>query len=107
MSLAIIKEIRLGQKTAVFQKNPLPEYEPFSFSLIYDDRTLDIVCKDKLEFNIWVTGLRSLTVDQVELDTEKLQRAAVQGDRLQISFKGSQTIVSKREGWCFYPQEAE
>ena len=106
-----IKEIRLGQKTIVFQKNPLPEYEPFSFSLIYTDRTLDIVCKDKLEFEIWVTGLKSLTVGAADqLKKEKLEatgskgsltRVQSEGDRLSISFKGSQTIVSKREGKFF------
>lgn len=102
--LAMIKEIRLGQKTLVFLRNPLPEYEPFSFSLIYDDRTLDVVCKDKLEFTVWVTGLKSLTVDPQSLNlgeappSLKNSGRMTSNDRLSISFRGSQTIVSKREG---------
>ena len=106
--LAVIQEIRLGQKTMVFQKNPLPEYEAFSFSLIYDDRTLDIVCKDKLEFSVWVTGLKSLTVDPQEIKLENASltasgRMPIESESLSISFKGGQTIVSKREGivWLF------
>ena len=101
VSLSEIKEIRLGQKTLVFQKNPLPEYEPFSFSLIYDDRTLDIVSKDKAEFNTWVVGLKSLTMDGQEARPQavpELTRTPTETEKLSISFKGSQTIVSKREG---------
>ena len=92
----------------VFQRNPLPEYEQFSFSLIYDDRTLDIICKDKLEFNTWITGLKTLTIDPqgsrpAAQVPPHMVRAATENDRLSISFRGGQTIVSKREGTCSSP----
>lgn len=29
-----------------------------SFSLLYSDRSLDIVCKDKKEFDTWTTALK-------------------------------------------------
>ena len=53
-----ISEIKLGQKTPNFKRNPLPQFESRSFSLIYSGgRSLDIVCKDKREFQTWTTGL--------------------------------------------------
>ena len=53
-----ISEIKLGQKTQNFKRNPLPQFESRSFSLIYGGgRSLDIVCKDKKEFQTWTTGL--------------------------------------------------
>ena len=52
-----ISEIKLGQKTQNFKRNPLPQFESCSFSLIYGERSLDIVCKDKKEFLTWTTGL--------------------------------------------------
>ena len=52
-----ISEIKLGQKTQNFKRNPLPQFESRSFSLIYGGRSLDIVCKDKKEFLTWTTGL--------------------------------------------------
>ncbi len=72
-----IAELRLGQNTPNFKRNPLPECEvgpvrmtsslPYlvilslkarSFSLLYSERSLDIVCKDKREFEVWTTGLQ-------------------------------------------------
>ena len=53
-----ISEIKLGQKTQNFKRNPLPEFESRSFSLIYGGRSLDIVCKDRKEFQTWTTGLK-------------------------------------------------
>lgn len=55
-----ITELKLGQKTAVFKKNPLPECESRSFSLLYSGRSLDIVCTDKKLYDIWTTGLQAL-----------------------------------------------
>jgi hypothetical protein len=64
VDLSEIREVRLGQKTTVFMKNKVPEHEHVSFSLLYGtDRTLDIVCKDKYEFDTWVTGLKALVFE--------------------------------------------
>lgn len=53
-----ISEIKVGQKTPNFKRNPLPQFETRSFSLIYGGgRSLDIVCKDRKEFQTWTTGL--------------------------------------------------
>ena len=99
--------MRLGQKTPIFAKNPLPEYEQFSFSLLYSaggiERSLDIVCKDKPEFDRWTVGLQYLVdakgdVDMGSIDRRLQNRERVEREKLSVSFKGTQTIVNKREG---------
>lgn len=55
-----ITEIRFGQVSAVFKKNKIPEYEALSFSAMYSDRSLDIVCADRREFEVWTTALQAL-----------------------------------------------
>ncbi|XVF43100.1 hypothetical protein PTKIN_Ptkin02bG0013100 [Pterospermum kingtungense] len=49
-----------GQRTAVFQRYPRPEKEYQSFSLICNDRSLDLICKDKDEADVWFVGLKAL-----------------------------------------------
>ncbi|KAK1308581.1 Ultraviolet-B receptor UVR8 [Acorus calamus] len=45
---------------AIFQRYPRPEKEYQSFSLIYNDRSLDLICKDKDEAEVWFVGLKAL-----------------------------------------------
>ncbi|ESQ28266.1 hypothetical protein EUTSA_v10018063mg [Eutrema salsugineum] len=49
-----------GQRTATFKRYPRPEKEYQSFSLICPDRSLDLICKDKDEAEVWVVGLKAL-----------------------------------------------
>uniref|UniRef100_A0A0D9VAA9 FYVE-type domain-containing protein n=1 Tax=Leersia perrieri TaxID=77586 RepID=A0A0D9VAA9_9ORYZ len=42
------------------QRYPRPEKECQSFSLISHDRSLDIICKDKDEAEVWFAGLKTL-----------------------------------------------
>ncbi|KAK4792749.1 hypothetical protein SAY86_023184 [Trapa natans] len=44
----------------IFQRYPRPEKEYQSFSLIYSDRSLDLICKDKDEAETWFSGLKAL-----------------------------------------------
>ncbi|XP_048437213.1 PH, RCC1 and FYVE domains-containing protein 1-like isoform X4 [Pyrus x bretschneideri] len=48
--------------TAVFQRYLRPEKEYLSFSLPYNNgtRSLDLICKDKVEAQVWIAGLKSL-----------------------------------------------
>ncbi|KAL3336961.1 hypothetical protein AABB24_029572, partial [Solanum stoloniferum] len=39
---------------------PRPEKEYQSFSLICNDRSLDLICKDKDEAEVWITGLKAI-----------------------------------------------
>merc|ERR1719191_1302148 len=58
-----VVEIRLGQRTPVFQHYRLPMLEHLSFSLVHGpggSKTLDLTCKDEFEFDHWVTGLKAI-----------------------------------------------
>ncbi|XVF64375.1 hypothetical protein PTKIN_Ptkin09bG0164400 [Pterospermum kingtungense] len=46
---------------AVFQRYLHPEKDYLSFSLIYNGkRSLDLICKDKVEAEVWIAGLKAL-----------------------------------------------
>ncbi|KAJ4833003.1 hypothetical protein Tsubulata_001680 [Turnera subulata] len=46
---------------AVFRRYLRPEKDYLSFSLLYNgDRSLDLICKDKVEAEVWLAGLKSL-----------------------------------------------
>ena len=61
-----IDSLLRGQKSKVFESNAIPEYEDKSFSVLYKEassntlRSLDIVCKDRAEYDLWTTGLDAL-----------------------------------------------
>ncbi|GMP97043.1 hypothetical protein CsSME_00045449 [Camellia sinensis var. sinensis] len=44
----------------IFQRYPRSEKEYQSFSLIYNDRSLDLICKDKYDAEQWFIGLKAL-----------------------------------------------
>ncbi|KAJ6964810.1 hypothetical protein NC652_002899 [Populus alba x Populus x berolinensis] len=58
--LSHVSKIISGQRTPIFQRYPRPEKEYQSFSLIYNDRSLDLICKDKDEAEVWFSGLKAL-----------------------------------------------
>ncbi|XP_074331874.1 PH, RCC1 and FYVE domains-containing protein 1-like isoform X1 [Apium graveolens] len=58
--LSHVSRIISGQRTPIFQRYPRPEKEYQSFSLIYNDRSLDLICKDKDEAEVWFSGLKAL-----------------------------------------------
>ncbi|XP_050375188.1 PH, RCC1 and FYVE domains-containing protein 1 [Argentina anserina] len=58
--LSHVSTIIPGQRTAIFQRYPRPEKEYQSFSLLYNDRSLDLICKDKDEAEVWFVGLKAL-----------------------------------------------
>ncbi|KAI4386225.1 hypothetical protein MLD38_004175 [Melastoma candidum] len=60
LKLSHVSRIISGQRTPIFQRYPRPEKEYQSFSLIYSDRSLDLICKDKDEAEAWFSGLKSL-----------------------------------------------
>ncbi|XP_075484381.1 PH, RCC1 and FYVE domains-containing protein 1-like [Primulina tabacum] len=60
LELSQVSRIIPGQRTAIFQRYPRPEKEYQSFSLIYNDRSLDLICKDKDEADVWFLGLKAL-----------------------------------------------
>ncbi|XP_028800342.1 PH, RCC1 and FYVE domains-containing protein 1 [Neltuma alba] len=62
LKLSSVSRIIPGQRTAVFQRFLRPEKDYLSFSLIYNNgkRSLDLICKDKAEAEVWIAGLKSL-----------------------------------------------
>ncbi|XP_059303586.1 PH, RCC1 and FYVE domains-containing protein 1-like isoform X1 [Lycium ferocissimum] len=60
LQLNQVSRIIPGQRTAIFQRFPRPEKEYQSFSLIYGKRSLDLICKDKEEAEVWFVALRAL-----------------------------------------------
>lgn len=62
LKLASVSRIIPGQRTAVFQRYLRPEKDYLSFSLIYNNgkRSLDLICKDKVEAEVWIAGLKAL-----------------------------------------------
>eukprot|EP00005_Dracoamoeba_jomungandri_P003344 CAMPEP_0174255280 /NCGR_PEP_ID=MMETSP0439-20130205/4627_1 /TAXON_ID=0 /ORGANISM="Stereomyxa ramosa, Strain Chinc5" /LENGTH=558 /DNA_ID=CAMNT_0015337397 /DNA_START=161 /DNA_END=1838 /DNA_ORIENTATION=+ len=93
-----IKEIRLGQNTKNFKRVKRKEYDNLAFSVIYDDnKTLDIVCKDKRELSIWVIGLETLLYDRDSIslkDADNLHES----DTIKLEYKGRRrTKITKRE----------
>ncbi|CAN6555678.1 unnamed protein product [Malus baccata var. baccata] len=62
LKLASVTRIVPGQRTAVFQRYLRPEKDYLSFSLIYNNgkRSLDLICKDKVEAEVWIAGLKAL-----------------------------------------------
>ncbi|ESQ28169.1 hypothetical protein EUTSA_v10019747mg, partial [Eutrema salsugineum] len=66
LKLATVSKIVPGQRTAVFQRYLRPEKDYLSFSLIYSNkkRTLDVICKEKVEAEVWIAGLKALISGQ-------------------------------------------
>ncbi|KAA8549856.1 hypothetical protein F0562_001540 [Nyssa sinensis] len=60
LKLSHVSKIISGQRTPIFQRYPRPEKEYQSLSLIYNDRSLDLICKDKDEAETWFSGLKAL-----------------------------------------------
>ncbi|XP_010530240.1 PREDICTED: uncharacterized protein LOC104806852 isoform X2 [Tarenaya hassleriana] len=66
LKISSVSRIVPGQRTAVFQRYLRPEKDYLSFSLIYNNakRTLDLICKDKVEAEVWIAGLKALISGQ-------------------------------------------
>ncbi|WOK94635.1 hypothetical protein Cni_G03340 [Canna indica] len=62
LKLTSVSRIIQGQRTSVFQRYLRPDKDYLSFSLIYDEgkRSLDLICKDKVEAEVWFSGLKAL-----------------------------------------------
>ncbi|KAI4345782.1 hypothetical protein L6164_012877 [Bauhinia variegata] len=62
LKLSSVSRIIPGQRTAVFKRYLRPDKDYLSFSLIYNngDRSLDLICKDKAETEVWFAALKAL-----------------------------------------------
>ncbi|KAA8530718.1 hypothetical protein F0562_005348 [Nyssa sinensis] len=62
LKLSLVTKLIRGQRTVNFQRQLQPERECQSFSLIYanGERSLDLICKDKVQADSWFVGLRAV-----------------------------------------------
>nr|KYP60999.1 putative E3 ubiquitin-protein ligase HERC2 [Cajanus cajan] len=62
LKLSSVSHIIPGQRTAVFNRYLRPEKDYLSFSLIYKkgERSLDLICKDQAEVEVWFSSLKAL-----------------------------------------------
>ncbi|KAL6849003.1 hypothetical protein ACP4OV_021586 [Aristida adscensionis] len=62
LGLSSVSKIIPGQRTVVFRRFLRPEKDYLSFSLIYKNgqRSLDLVCKDQAEVEVWFSTLETL-----------------------------------------------
>ncbi|OAP04073.1 hypothetical protein AXX17_AT3G25390 [Arabidopsis thaliana] len=62
LKLFEVSRIVPGQRTAVFKRFLRPEKDHLSFSLLYNnrERSLDLICKDKAETEVWFAALKFL-----------------------------------------------
>ncbi|XP_019181072.1 PREDICTED: E3 ubiquitin-protein ligase HERC2-like [Ipomoea nil] len=62
LNLTSVSKIIPGQRTPVFKRFLRPEKDYLSFSLIYKngERSLDLICKDNEEADVWIAGLTAL-----------------------------------------------
>lgn len=105
-----ITEMKLGQTTPIFKRCPVSGYESLSFSLLYGDRTLDIVCKEKREYEVWTTALGILLSKKDRDNYQALQkslesfqekkRSTASYDKLSISVGTIKTTVQVLDVAC-------
>ncbi|KAG2600069.1 PH, RCC1 and FYVE domains-containing protein 1-like [Panicum virgatum] len=62
LRLSSVSKVIPGQRTAVFRRFLRPEKDYLSFSLIYKNgqRSLDLICKDQAEVEVWFSALEGL-----------------------------------------------
>lgn len=77
-----------GQKTVIFQRYKDPKVENISFSLLYKDRSLDIVCKDEREFQIWTIGIQYLcaNIKQIISQSPKIQQVVTHDPKMEAEY---------------------
>jgi hypothetical protein len=100
-----VTEILYGQKSQIFKNRPVPGYEALSFSLIYSNRTLDIVCKDKREYKVWTVALKALMEGFTDAEavlsymSHKGRRTKVE-DKIAVHIGTLTTRVEVKEDAC-------
>ncbi|OVA07553.1 FYVE zinc finger [Macleaya cordata] len=111
LKLSSISRIIPGQRTAVFRRYLRPEKDYLSFSLLYNngERSLDLICKDKVEAEVWFAGLKALISTGVRTrrsksnisdltDGSDLQNFRVFGATLEATSSLPRSINSKALG---------
>lgn len=62
ISIASITDVLMGKQTQVFKRSAAAgAHEDHCFSLVTQDRTLDLECESKKQRNAWIEGIRSIS----------------------------------------------
>ena len=96
-----ITELKRGQTTKVFESNPVTGYEGRSFSVMYKEkesnvlRSLDIVCKDRNEYEMWSSGLEALINGFHDVDGvhNMMDSVVVAESKINFDLHGNQILV--------------
>ncbi|CAK9184407.1 unnamed protein product [Ilex paraguariensis] len=91
LKLSEVSRIISGQRTPIFQRYPRPEKECQSFSLIYKDRSLDLICKDKDEAEVWISGLKAL----ISRDDQRKWRTESRSDGISSEANSPRTYTRR------------
>ncbi|XP_072956636.1 PH, RCC1 and FYVE domains-containing protein 1-like isoform X1 [Typha angustifolia] len=94
IKLASVLKIIPGQRTAVFKRYLRPEKDYLSFSLIYrnGERSLDLICKDQAETEVWFAGLQAV-ITSVQYRHSRIDGKS---DELPFSDDGGDSIQDSR-----------
>ncbi|KMT19500.1 hypothetical protein BVRB_1g011230 [Beta vulgaris subsp. vulgaris] len=91
IKLASVSRIIPGQRTAVFKRFLRPDKDYLSFSLLYNNakRSLDLICKEKVEAEVWIAGLTAL------ISAGKGGRSKIDGRNEEVlSFHDNKDLIS-------------
>lgn len=91
IKISCFSRIIPGQRTAVFKRYLRPDKDYLSFSLIYNNgkRSLDLICKEKVEAEVWITGLTAL------ISAGKGGRSKIDGwNEESLSFHDNKDLIS-------------
>jgi len=88
--------IQRGQRTAVFSRYPMPEYDALSLSVIYREgrgggreRSLDLICRNAVDYEVWLWGLRLYADWARGLAPSALQPAAAEAAAVAAAAAGA------------------
>ncbi|XP_049393541.1 PH, RCC1 and FYVE domains-containing protein 1-like [Solanum stenotomum] len=107
LQLSQVSRIIPGQRTANFQRFPRPEKEYQSFSLLYGKSSLDLICKDKEEAEVWFVALRALTsrVDCQKWTSDIRHDIAYSDGSPSVTQRSSHSALSSSSGSSSTPYE--
>ncbi|KAJ6817262.1 E3 ubiquitin-protein ligase HERC2 [Iris pallida] len=90
LKLASVSTIIPGQRTPVFQHHLCPEKDYLSFSLVYNNgkQSLDLICKDKAEAEVWFAGLNAL------ISSFQRGRSKIDGWNVGLSYDDAKDLIS-------------
>ncbi|XP_058083876.1 PH, RCC1 and FYVE domains-containing protein 1-like isoform X2 [Magnolia sinica] len=80
---------------AIFRRYPRPEKEYQSFSLIYNDRSLDLISKDKDEAEVWFVALKAL----ISHGNYRKWRSESRSDRASSDANSPKTLTGRISPW--------